>query len=381
MFLFALLLAMEYRRWFLFALLCVAIVLVREDSAITLFGVGAYLLASRRHPRIGLSVCIFSVGYFYLVTNVFMPIFSEDISQRFMIEKFGQFVDHQAASTLDVVWTMIRQPGLTLRELFSPPGDTALYFIEHWLPLAFVPALSPATWILTAPPLLQLLLSEGSGGLNASIRYALSIVPGMFYGAVLWWAGQGVRRFFQPLSTLPERSPNRPFRRFWGFCLVICLVAIPFCNPSRAFYFIVPDSFQPWVYVSPLTQWQRTAQMNALVAKIPLDASVTASTYIVPHVSGRRSVLRMPTVTFINDEGQNQDVDYILADLWMSRRYQVASKRDRREFGNFIAAIQEWIAQGKYGLIDARDGIVLLQRNTPSVPAALANWEDFFQEL
>ena len=89
------------RRWLPFGLLCLAILAVREDSAIALFGVGAYLLASRRHPFVGAGVCALSVGYFVLVTNVFMPIFSEDISKRFMIEEFGQYIDTSGrASTL-----------------------------------------------------------------------------------------------------------------------------------------------------------------------------------------------------------------------------------------------------------------------------------------
>ncbi|NEQ28875.1 MAG: DUF2079 domain-containing protein, partial [Microcoleus sp. SIO2G3] len=47
LYIFSLLLAMEKRRWWLFALLCILTVLVREDSGIVLFGVGAYLILSR----------------------------------------------------------------------------------------------------------------------------------------------------------------------------------------------------------------------------------------------------------------------------------------------------------------------------------------------
>lgn len=377
LFIFGLLLALEYRRWALFGLLCLAILAVREDSAIPLFGVGAYLLASRRHPWIGVGVCALSVGYFMLVTNVFMPSFSEDISKRFMIEEFGQYIDNEEASTLQVLGAMLTQPGLLLRELVTPLDGTLEYLAGHWLPLAFVPALSPTTWLMSGPPLLKLTLTEGDSGLDSSIRYALNVVPGMFYGAIIWWSGQGFRRFGQPLEQVTPRSPSRAFRRFWRFCLVISLVIVPFANPSRAFSFAIPDSFQPFVYVPWPQQWQRAGDLNQLLAPIPPAASVTASTYIVPHVSGRRVILRMPRIDYLDDAGMPQTVEYIAADFWRLRRYQVAFGNDRDRYETFIPFINSLIESRQYGLIDAHQGLVLLQRNTPSDPAALTDWQTF----
>ena len=377
---FGLLLAMEYRRWWVFALLCLAILAVREDSSIVLFGVGAYLLASRRHPWIGTAVCGVSVGYFVLVTNVFMPVFSDDISKRFMIEEFGQYIDDAEASTLQVLWAMVSQPGLLLRELVSPPDDTLAYLAGHWLPLALIPALSPAAWIMAGPALLKLTLTDGSSGLNTSLRYALNVVPGMFYGAIIWWAGQGWRRFTQPLNALTPRSPSRNFRRFWAGCLIVSLVLVPLTNPSRAFAFVMPDSFQPWVYVPLPLQWQRSQHINQLLATIPPEASVTATTYLVPHVSGRRAVLRMPMTVYQDDQGAAQAVDYVAADFWRLRRYQVAFGRDRDRFETFIPAVNNWIDSGEYGLIRADNGVILLQRGVASDPKATTDWQAFLAE-
>lgn len=377
LFIFALLLAMEYRRWGLLALLCLVILAVREDSSIPLFGIGAYLIASRRHPWIGAGICTVSVSYFVLVTNVFMPIFSDDISKRFMIEEFGQYIDNEEASTLEVIGAMLTQPGLLLRELVTPLDGTLEYLVGHWLPLAFVPALSPTAWLMSGPPLLKLTLTEGDSGLNTSIRYALNVVPGMFYGAIIWWRGQGFRRFWQSFAQITPRSPSRGFRRFWSVCLIISLVLVPFTNPSRAFAFALPDSYQPWVYVPWPQQWQRAGEINQLLAQIPPEASVTASTYLVPHVSGRRAILRMPRIDYLDDEGQPQAVDYIAADFWRLQRYQVAFGRDRDRYETFIPFINSLIESGQYGLVDARDGLVLLHQGVPSDPAALTNWQTF----
>jgi len=213
--------------------------------------------------------------------------------------------------------------------------------------------------------------------LNSSLRYALTVVPGMFYGAILWWAGQGWRRFLQPLEQLTPRSPSRAFRRFWSGCLIVSLVLVPFVNPSRAFAFAVPDSFQPWVYVPLPLQWQRAGQMHQLLAQIPPAASVTATTYLVPHVSGRRAVLRIPMIDYQDDAGRPQTVEYVTADFWRLRRYQVAFGRDRDRYDTFVPFINSLIDSGQYGLINSRDGLVLLQRNTPSDPQALTDWQAF----
>lgn len=377
---FGLLLAMEHRRWGLFAGLCLATLAVREDSAIALFGVGAYLLASRRQPWFGGGVCLLSVGYFVLVTTVLMPLFSDDISKRFMVEEFGQYIDNQEASTLEVLGAMVTQPGLLLRELVTPLDDTLEYLAGHWLPLAFVPALSPTAWVMAGPPLLKLTLTEGDDGLNASLRYALNVVPGMFYGAILWWAGQGVRNFTRPLEALQPRFPSRNFRRFWNFCLVVSLVLTPLSNPSRTFSFILPDSFSPWVYVPVTLQWQRAAKIDQLLAEIPPTASVTATTYIVPHVSGRRVILRMPQVDYLDDRGTPQKVDFVVADFWRLRRYQVAFRQDRARFETFIFFVQSVLAEGSYGLVEADDGLILLQRGVASDSQALENWNAFLVE-
>ncbi|MEL7314580.1 MAG: DUF2079 domain-containing protein [Cyanobacteria bacterium J06559_3] len=379
LFVFGLLLAMEKRQWWIFGFLCLAILAVREDSAITLFGVGGYLIASRRYPRIGLGVCALSVTYFLLVTNVFMPFFSEDISKRFMIEEFGEYVDSEEATTLDVIWALISRPGQLLAGIFLPLEDTLEYLFGHWLPLAFVPAVAPAAWIIAGLPLVKLSLADS--GLNINIRYALTVVPGLFYGAVLWWSGQGFRRFGQSLEALEPRQPSRGFRRFWSACLILSLIFVPIANAHRAFYFVMPDSIQPWVYVPLWTQWQRTRDINQLIAQIPPEASTASINDMVPKLSGRRAALRLPLFSFVDDQGEAQDVDYILVDFWKLQEYQVAFKRDRKRLDEYSQLVNNLLNQNRYGILAFRDGIVMLQRESPSDPQSQQAWQQLFEAI
>ncbi|PMB23951.1 hypothetical protein CEN47_18225, partial [Fischerella thermalis CCMEE 5319] len=349
LFVFTLLLAMEKRWWWLFWLLAVLILAVREDAGIGLFGVGVYMILSKRFPRAGVAVCILSFGYILVLTNLIMPLFSKDISQRFMLERFGQYADGEEASTIEIIWGMISNPLRLLVELFTPPDRTIKYLLGQWLPLAFVPAVAPGSWMIAGFPLLKLLLGKGESVLSITIRYALTVVPGLFYGSILWWSQR--QQKFKPA-----------FRRLWIGCICLSLFFTFTSNPNRTFYFVIPDSIKPLVYVSLPQQWQHVNQMRPLLAQIPPDASVSATTYIVPHLSSRREILRLPALELRNDAQEVIKVDYAIADLWQLQKYQAAFKSDRSLLKDLTPLIDQLINNGEYGIIGFEDGVILLKK-------------------
>ncbi|MCL1472101.1 DUF2079 domain-containing protein [Argonema antarcticum] len=368
LFTFGLLLAMEKRWWWLFGVLAVLILAVREDAGVGLFGVGIYMIASKRFPRIGLGVCVLSFLYMILLTNLIMPLFSADISQRFMMERFGQYADGEEASTVEIIWGMIKNPWRLVVEMFSPFPGTIKYLLAQWLPLAFVPALSPAAWSIAGFPLLKLFVGKGESVLAINIRYAMSVVPGLFYGAILW------------LSQHPKWYKKLSFRRFWGFCICLSLFFTLVANPNRTLSFLVPDSFKPWVYVSLPRQWQHAGEIRSLFAKIPADGSVAATTYLVPHLSGRREIIRFPGLQLQNDAREVVYVDYALADLWQLQQYQVAFKSDRQVLKDSFRTIDLTFGNKLYGIIGFKDGVILMQRAAASNPDAVSAWLKFRQE-
>jgi len=368
LFMFGLLLAMEKRQWWLFWLLAIFILAVREDSGVSLFGIGFYMVVSQRYPRIGLAVCSLSFGYMLVLTNLIMPLFSEDISRRFMIEQFGQYADGDEASTLDIIWGIVSNPWRLLIELFSPFFATLKYLLGQWLPLAFVPAVSPTAWIVAGFPLLKLFLGQGESLLAITIRYAMTVVPGLFYGAILWWS----------------EHPNAfklSFRRFWVVCICISLLFTFTANPNRTLYFLIPDSIQPWVYVPLARQWEHVGQMRSLLNQIPPNASVSATTYIVPHLSGRREIVRLPALQLRNDAREIVNVEYVIADLWHLQQYQVAFKHDRWLLQDNVTLIDQLFSKGEYGIVGFQDGVILMHKGVTSIPEVTASWLTFHREL
>jgi uncharacterized membrane protein len=369
LYIFGLLLALEKRVWWLAGLLALLTLAVREDSGVVLFGIGVYFIASRRLPRMGFALCSLSLAYMVLVTNLIMPLFSADISERFMIEQFGQFVDTEEATTLQVLWGILSNPGRLIVELITPFNRTLRYLLGQWLPLAFVTVVSPSAWLLSGFPTLKILIQrEDITSLSLHLRYALTLVPGLFYGAILWWTQH------------PTLFYRLRFRRFWALCIGLSLFFTVTSNPNRVLSFLIPDSFQPWVYVSPARQWQHSQTIRSLLAQIPPDASVTATDHVVAHLSNRREVLRFPMVRFRNDEDKVVRVDYAVADLWYLEQYQVAFEDYRKSLRLNMKRVADFLTK-QYGLIDFQDGVALLRRGVDSDPTALAAWSAYLQQL
>ncbi|GAB4305156.1 MAG: hypothetical protein Fur0025_47150 [Oscillatoriaceae cyanobacterium] len=398
LFVFGLLLGMEKRWWPLFWFLAACIVAVRADGGVSLFGVGVYMTLSRRYPRAGLATCIFSFGYMLVATNFLMPLFSEDISRRFMLERFGQYVEGDKATTVDILWAFISKPWLVFWEIFTPIDRKLRYLLSHWLPFAFVPAFAPAAWAIAGFPLLAIFLQQGESPLSINIRYAMTVVPGLCYGAILWWAG---RQELFP-STLGEvvalwargwakaesgwakaqlQTWKIPFRRFWAICVCLSVVFALTSNPNRTLYFLIPDSIQPWVHVSLPRQWQHSAAIYESMEPIPPDASVAATTYIVPHLSGRREIVRFPSLLLRNDAAEVISAEYAIADLWQLVQYQPAFKHDGEILQACITVIDRVFSSNQYGIISFTDGVILLRRGVSSNPEAVAAWLAFRSQI
>ncbi|MEG3882103.1 DUF2079 domain-containing protein [Microcoleus sp. herbarium7] len=390
LYVFSLLLAMEKGWWPLFGILATLILAVREDAGIVLFGVGFYMILSRRYPRTGLAVCILSFGYTIVLTNLIMPLFSADISQRFMMERFGQYADGDEASTLEILWGMVSNPGLLVTELFTPFFGKIRYLLGQWLPLALVPAVAPASWTIAGFPLLKLFSAKGESVLAINIRYAMTVVPGLFYGAILWWADRQKEedkirssektslRF--PSAMFPFPSSSK-FRRFWAFCICLSLFFTFTSNPNRTFSLILPDAIEPWVQVPLVRQWQHVLQVRPLLAQIPAAASVAATNTLVPILSSRREILRFPMLELRNDAGEAVKMEYVIADMWQLQQYQAAFRRERGQLQAIVPQIDRMSDSGEYGIVGFEDGAILMRRGAVSNSASVAAWTRFRREL
>jgi uncharacterized membrane protein len=369
LFLFSLFLALEKRCWWLFWLFAILTLGIREDTGITLFGIGVYLVISRRHPRVGLILSALSFGYVVLVTNTIMPMFSNDNSRLYLSQYFSMFIKTDHPSTLQLLWAIVSQPNIIIEVFFSNLDRRLKYIFGLWLPLGFVPALSIPAWIMTSFPLLIILLQDANrAATSINTRYTLSIVPVLIYGVILWW------------SQHSEKFKPRP-HRFWIGCIVLSILFTLNSNPGRALYFLVPNHIQPWVYQSLNGQWQRAAHIQTVLNSIPKDASVSTTSDIVSHLSQRRNLIRLPSMKIRNEAGTIVDVDYGVVDIGQLLKSREIVPIDRERVKASVRLIDDALTQGNYGIAKMVNGIVLIQKGVNSQPEALSAWLKLRKEV
>ncbi len=369
LFVFSMLLAFAKRKWSLFWLFVALTLGIREDTGITLFGFGLYLIYTRRHARFGIALCLVSFAYVSIVTNQVMGLFSNDNSRLYLREYFAKFVPgNDSPSTLQLLWGMLTHPVELFKSLFTPFDRRVRYMLNHWLPLLFVPAISPAAWITTSPPLLVLLLQERKAALGVNIRYALTVMPGIYYGAIIWWS-QNQEKF------------SASVRRWWVRCIILSLILTVTSSPNRAFYFLIPESFNPWVYTTLTSQWEHVGHVRALMNYIPASSSISTTTYLLPHLTTRREIMRLPHIQIENDFKEIEYVDYIFADVWRDLRYKKSFQEERTDLVNLASSIDKLINESKYGVVDIQDDVILLQKQFISRPDVLSKWSELRTKL
>ena len=350
---FALLYGLKTNRTVLWIISALLIPLIREDTGVVLASIGLWLsIRDQRRRTIGIVFVITGLAWVGIVTNVLMPIFGDDNSKRFMVSNFGQFAPNaESASSFDIAKKVFAQPLTLLRELVSPPGDTLMYFLGMGLPLLFVPLISADALLMASLPLLGLLLARGSNDpLSINIRYTFLVVPGLFAGTSLWWRSR--QNLFN----------SRKLRNVWAGCIALSLIFAIASNQNRSFSFLIPDSIHPWVYQSPLQQWEHGVKARNALQSIPENASVSANTNLIPWLAQRQVLVRFPHGTEYQDINKEiYSVDWVAIDLKTLAHFSEAFSRDRKRLKKSL----EWLDANSsiYQVQSIEDGVVVLNRN------------------
>ena len=333
-------------------LAAVMLLLVREDSGLVLFSLGLWALV--RQPAVrwkGVGLMAVSFSWVLLVTGWIQPSVDSSLSDRFLQEKFGHLVDDVSGGTLSALVAMLRNPLAVLQAIVSPPGATLGFLLALSLPLLLIPLLSVDSALLVAVPLLIALVSQGRSALSVTLRYVLALVPGLYLGSVLWW-----QRHHLLWS-------KRWIRRCWLGALALGLTLTLLANPHRSLSALVPDSFSPWVHVSPVAMLERRAALREAVALIPEEASVSADTPVLPWLAQREVLIRFPKSTqYLDRVGERQSVEWVVAFPGHYTPLAPVFKRERNQQRSIRRKLSRLVDSGEYRTVHCDAGVVALKR-------------------
>jgi uncharacterized membrane protein len=341
--------AAESRRWGWFVLAAVLVAMTQEGAALLTLTLGLYaaaraLFASRdpsvrRAPglAVGAGIAAFGVVWFYIATFVIIPRFAAEayaIGQTPYAARYGALGD----SFADVVFALITQPLTVLRIAAEPLR--AGYLAGLLLPVAGLALLGPELLLLSLPLLLANLLSSYPLQYSGELHYSAALVP--FFAAA---GAAGAARLLGWLARL--RLPVR-----WTGPTLLALVIV--C----ALGYQVAEGFTPLGREFRLAGWPRVTKHERLLtqfaAQIPVDAAVSTTPALHPHLSHRQSIYVFPVIA---------DTGYVLVD--------VSGTTDQHPV-DVRKTLDGLLASGEFGVLDAADGYLLLQRGAPArdIPTA-----------
>lgn len=338
-------LAIFFHFWLYFALatrrnwLAVAMVLVlfsmREDIALGLCVLGAFLCLTGERVRFGLVLSLVSVVWFAINKFVIMRLagswwFDDIYAELFADGKSGYG---------SILKTILSNPTYTLTTLAREPK---LVYIFHLLtPLAFLPVRKLVLIGLLLPGFFFTLLTTGYWPTTSiAFQYTTHWIPYLFLASVLslWLLG---------------RESEGKLKR------AAVVIAMAFAVTSHSYNFGAILQRQSFVGGFTNVNFQSTPEsakryeaLMGLVSKIPREASVAATEYLNPHVS-----TRLEAYTFRYDVPV---VDYILV-----ARQEVSGDTSR-----FLTSL---LKKADYGLVgESLKEFYLFKRGAPAGDAANA---------
>jgi uncharacterized membrane protein len=264
-----------------------------------------------------------------------------------------------------ILFYMLRHPVSLLKQHVFEAQH--FYYIRTLLtPTGYLAILAPWILVLALPTFALNLLSSDPQMYSGLFQYNAEIVPVLVFAtieslALLSWlarkyAAHSAKRQARPTSTevpalvhsatgLRSLVSHTQFRRV---CIAFILVYMLF-STTRADYShgILPltEGFQ-WPSTSAHTKLAQT-----FIKRIPTTASVSAQSSLVPHLSHRRDVYLFPY--------EDNQADYIFLDV-TSDIYPFYSSDD------YIREAKKLLVNGTYGIVDADDGYLLLQKGEPA---------------
>ncbi len=284
----------KYPLMYLFAFLTL---MVKEDAAIYVIFFALYILLGRKKYLHGVVLMGGAMIYFGIAltilneTSAHYAAYYKELGETAnpsiagaMEYRYGNLSYPQQDGLMGAVKTAIVNPGFLLTQLFGS-WEKVVYTLQMFLPLGFLPFFTrkPSRWLLIAPVLLNILT-------NYQYQYELSTKWGFQYHF-------GITAFLIYVSILNVAELKAPTKQN-----VLSIATVGCC--CLYLFTVVPK------LTSEMKKWdegkEKYQAMEEILATIPEDASVCASSTLLPHLTNRAEVYDLG---YHANEG---DVDYVV---------------------------------------------------------------------
>ncbi|HEV2582974.1 MAG TPA: DUF2079 domain-containing protein, partial [Ktedonobacteraceae bacterium] len=343
---------------FAFAILAMA---CKEEIPVVVAVYGLWSVIFQQRWRSGLGLVGLSVawvGVYFLVEHLASPTGHSLLTPRYS----------------DVSSLLLHPKALLQQYILEPQHIQYLKLLLS--PAAYLPLLAPWIFVLAVPTLALNMLSSDPQQYSGLFQYNAEMVPVLIFATIeaivlILWVLQRLfapfyepQRVAQPSTVETESQQNEvqsgqaaqvgatttplPVRLLYAGVLAFLLLGITFTTAREDYLFNGKLPF------SQGFQWPQTTAHTQLAQKfideIPDDESVSAQSALLPHISHRQSVYLFP----YGDE----QADYIFLDI---------SGDVYPFYGSvpYTLEVKRILMSGEYGIKDAQDGYLLLEKGLP----------------
>ncbi len=308
------------KRYILFFLFAVLAMGTKEQVSLSVMMMGLYVLLIQRNLKWGAFTVGVALVWVIVALGVIIPHFNPTEASPYLSR-----YDALGASPREILTTFLSNPRSVLSSLSEPAKVE--YLRSLFVPVVFLPILSPLTLVFAFPDLGLNLLSNFPAMYSGGYHYGSVIVPFLIISAVkgTHFLAQGARRLSPKLST--------------GLIYVLATLVLLFTLRSYVVSVFLPLADHPPV----VTAHDELA--SKFIEMIPARAGVSAGSSLNPHVSQRERLYLFPDVA---------GADYIFLDVTATPHPIDVPSLEWR--------VRELLQGGEWGVVAARDGYLLLKR-------------------
>ncbi len=331
--------AADSKRYRLLAFAVVVALSMREDVAVGMAVLGAFLLLSGHRPLPGLVIASSAVAYFLFLRFYVM----EEAGSWWFPNMYKDLWADDEKGFRSVIRTAVTNPLFTLTKIIV---EKKIVYVLHLLvPIAFLPLRRWYLWAALAPgAMLTLLVTNYDPPITFSFHYVMHWAPYLFMAGVLYLS-----------AVAKERSPARARAALAAVVASSLVLTYNYgAFPRREGSF--KGGFNKIEFTYTDAERARFEKFQELVSTLPKDATLAATEKVGPHLSSRVTIYAM--------RNGPQTADYIVAS---SRELKLSKTRPH---------LKDALESGRYGVIKRVGDFAMMKRGADPKGNAqlLADW-------
>ncbi len=317
------------KRWRWFAVATAAALLAKEDAALAVIVMGAALWI-RGEKKWGRITLLVGFAWFLVCTRLLIPI-ANGGKEPFYEELFPGFGN----SMPEIVWTMVRHPSRIYRVAFA--ADRLIYYRQMLLPVGLLPFGAPLLLLIGGPQTLVNVVSAHSPTHDIRYHYSSIVIAAVFISMV------------EVFGRIVRRGDG------WRVAVVALLIVSSVMSNREWSPSPIGRQYRSGIWAQPQP---KHAVLNRALDLVKPSDRVTATYYIVPHLTHRQYIYEFPNPFRVANWGVNGEDP-------PSRDTSEVLVIDVGLNGSDEPLYQSLVApDGEFRIVFEQDGIVVARRKT-----------------